>query len=121
MVAALGEDMVPVLSKTTVSIAAICSIADVFLIYSLFLSNMLNAAESVKGELNANAQGQAIIKTAVKAPHAFEESPPISQKTQAAKAILINATVKYLLIKSIKVSNFFSCTLKLSLFHSFVR
>src|SRR5690606_26515768 len=118
---AVGEEMVPVLSNTTVSIAAICSIAAVFLMYNLFLSKMLNAAESVKGELKANAHGQAMIRTAVKAPQALSAFPPTIQNTQAAMAIMRRPMVKYLLIKPTKVSNFFSYCFKLSLFQSLVK
>ena len=110
--------MVPVLSKIKVSTAAICSIAPVFLTYNLFLSKILNTADNVNGELNAKAHGQAMIKTAVNAAHAFSLSPPTIQNTAANKAIEIKTTVKYLLIVPTKVSNFFSDDLKLSLFHS---
>ena len=101
---ALGEVIVPVLSKIMVSMAAICSMAAVFLTYNLFLSKMLRAAERVKGELKANAHGQAIISTAVKAAHALSVFPPTVQKMAASKAIDIRLTVKYLLIVLTKVS-----------------
>src|SRR5690606_41137646 len=72
----LGEVIVPVLSNTIQSILAIFSTTAVFLIYILFRSKMLNAAESVKGELSANAHGHAMINTAVNAFHALAVSPP---------------------------------------------
>src|SRR5690606_34359740 len=75
----LGEVIVPVLSNTIQSILAIFSTTAVFLIYILFRSKMLNAAESVKGELSANAHGHAMINTAVNAFHALAVSPPNSQ------------------------------------------
>src|SRR5690606_37843155 len=98
--------IVPVLSNTSVPISAICSIAAVFFINNLFLSKMLSAADSEKGELRAKAQGQAIIKTAVKAPHAFSASPPSIQESAEAEAIISNTPVKYLLIPLLKVLKF---------------
>src|SRR5690606_2239375 len=92
----VGEEIVPVLSNTTVSIAAICSMAAVFFIYNLFLSKILSAADKVNGELNANAHGQAIINTAVNAPQALSAFSPNIQNKAAISAIEINATVKYL-------------------------
>src|SRR5690606_38665132 len=103
-----GEVIVPVLSKTNVSISANCSIAAVFFMKNLFLSNMLSAADRVNGELSAKAQGQAIIKTAVKAPHALPDSPFIIQNRAEPIAIVNKAIVKFLLIALLKVWNFLS-------------
>src|SRR5690606_10683286 len=103
-----GDVIVPVLSNTKVSTSASCSIAAVFLIKNLFLSKMLNAADKVKGELSARAHGQAMINTAVNAPHAFPESPLINQKSAEPIAIVNKAIVKCLLIALLNVWNFLS-------------
>src|SRR5690606_35844102 len=101
----LGDVIVPVLSKTNAFTLAICSIAAVFLIKSLFLSKILSAAESVNGELSASAHGQAIINTAVKAAQALDESLLANQKTAARVAINNSTVVKYLLIELLNVCN----------------
>src|SRR5690554_151953 len=65
---------VPVLSNTTVSTFAICSITEASFKYSFSLPKIRNKLPNVNGAANAIAQGQATINTAVNTSNAIEGS-----------------------------------------------
>src|SRR5690554_4568417 len=116
-----GSVRVPVLSNITVSTKAIFSITAAFLRYSLLLPKTRSVLPKVKGVDMANAQGQAMIKTEVKAFSAMDKSEKL-HTTREVKATSRTTSVNHLLVLVANDSK--GCTFsfsKDSLFHRPVR
>src|SRR5690606_8851658 len=112
---------VPVLSNITVSTMAIFSITAAFLRYSLLLPKALSVLPKVKGVDIANAQGQAMIKTDVKAFSAMDRSEKL-HTARDPKAISSTIRVNHLLVLFASDSKEWTFSFsKDSLFHRSVR
>src|SRR5690606_37353679 len=112
---------VPVLSKTTISTFAICSITEASFKYNFSLPKMRKRFPKVKGAAKAMAHGQATINTEVNTLNAFEGSKT-NQKIVAIKAMERRVTVNRLLILSVMDSKIPAFSLlKISLPHNCVK
>src|SRR5690554_791683 len=106
-----GAVKVPVLSKITVSTIAIRSITAAFFRYSLLLPKALSVLPSVKGVDMAKAQGQAMMRTEVKALSAMEVSEKLHTANEV-NAVAKTINVNHLLVCVAKDSS--ECTFSFS-------